>query len=90
MTPVMESAEPYIDGDLTAQQMQDLDDDLVANGAHQLGEPTPWVPPNAEVALQYLMDYLMAEKMDTEVDTNSPWYPHLQACIAGHTAAGGA
>lgn len=86
----MESAEPYIDGDLTAQQMQDLDDDLVANGAHQLGDPTPWVPPNAESALQYLMDYIMADKMDLELDISNPWYPHLQACIAGHTAAGGA
>ena len=90
MTPLMQSAEPYIDGDLTAQQIQDLDNDLVANEAHQLGDSAPWVPPSASAALQYLMDYLLAEKMDTEVDENSPWYPHLQACIAGHTAAGGA
>ena len=86
----MESAGPYIDGDLTAQQMQDLDDDLVANNAHQLGDPTPWVPQNAEVALQYLMDYIMADKMGLELDISNPWYPHLQACIAGRTAAGGA
>lgn len=85
----MDSAEPYINGDLTTQQMQDLDNDLVANNAHQLGDPVPWVPPNAEVALQYLMDYLLNEKMDSEIDTNNQWYPHLQACIAGHTAAGG-
>ena len=90
MTPIMESAEPYINGDLTSQQITDLDNDLVANEAHQLGDPTPWVPPNAEVALQYLMDYIMADKMDLELDISNPWYPHLQACIAGHTAAGGA
>lgn len=89
MTPIMDSAEPYINGDLTTQQMQDLDNDLVANNAHQLGDPVPWVPPNAEVALQYLMDYLLNEKMDSEIDTNNQWYPHLQACIAGHAAAGG-